>query len=99
MSHGPFGLGGGTLAPACSAIVNVAPISVSASASISTRSILVFMFILFALPGLFRHLEFSRSHIRKAPAQMDAQLALMPWTRPLDRISLLVQRSTGEIRI
>src|ERR1017187_10601435 len=58
MSHGPFGLGGGTLAPACSAIVNVAPISVSASASISTRSILVFMFILFALPGLFRHLLF-----------------------------------------
>src|ERR1039458_2074601 len=58
MSHGPSGLGGGTLgpAPACSAIVSVAPISVSASASISTRSILVFMFILFASPGLFRHL-------------------------------------------
>ena len=31
------------------AIVNVAPISVSASASISTRFILIFMFILFAL--------------------------------------------------
>src|SRR5450759_1717646 len=60
MSHGPVGLGGGTLAPvpACWAIVNVAPISVSASASISTRLILVFMFILFALPGLFRHLLF-----------------------------------------
>src|ERR1017187_7373397 len=71
MSHGPFGLGGGTFrpAPACSAIVSVTPISVSASASISTRLILVFMFILFALPGLFRHLEFSRSHIRQAPAQ------------------------------
>src|ERR1035437_4490359 len=50
MSHGPFGLGGRALAPApaCWAIVHVAPISVSASASISTRSILVFMFILFA---------------------------------------------------
>src|SRR5450759_2472063 len=58
MSHGPFGLGGGTLAPACWAIVNVAPISVSASASISTRLVLVFMSILFALPGLFRHLLF-----------------------------------------
>src|ERR1039458_7355863 len=71
MSHGPIGLGGGTFrpAPACSAIVSVTPISVSARASISTRSILVFMFILFALPGLFRHLEFSRSHIRQAAAQ------------------------------
>src|SRR5271157_144250 len=52
MSHGPFGLGGGTLAPTpvCEAIINVAPI-VSAMASISTRLILVFMFILFALPA------------------------------------------------
>src|ERR1019366_303904 len=51
MSHGPFGLGGGTLAPApaCWAIINVAPISVSASASIRTSLVLVFMFILFAL--------------------------------------------------
>jgi hypothetical protein len=52
MSHGPLGLGGGTLAPApaCVAIVNAAPISVSASASISTTLILVFMFIPLAVP-------------------------------------------------
>jgi hypothetical protein len=53
MSHGPCGLCGAALdrAPACAAIVNVTPLSVSASASIGTRSILVFMFILFVLPG------------------------------------------------
>ena len=34
-------------APACAAIINVATGSVSASASIITRPILVFMFILF----------------------------------------------------
>src|ERR1035437_4665261 len=70
MPHGLFGVGGGTLAPApaCSAIVNVAPISLSASASISTRLILVFMFILFALPGLFRHLATSRPTCLDAPA-------------------------------
>src|SRR5215472_18304780 len=44
MSHGPFGLGGGTLAPACPAIVDVAPIIVSAN--ISTRFFLGFMFCL-----------------------------------------------------
>jgi hypothetical protein len=38
-------------APACAAIVNVAPISVSGSASIGTRVNFVFMFILFAMPG------------------------------------------------
>jgi hypothetical protein len=58
MSHGPYGLGGGTLGPvpACVAIINVAPISESASASMSAKLILVFMFVLFALPGLFQHL-------------------------------------------
>src|SRR5215471_18589548 len=48
MSHGPLGLGGGTFrpTPACCAIVYTAPISVSASASISPRLSLVFMFVL-----------------------------------------------------
>src|ERR1700692_3792855 len=47
MSHGPFGLGGGTLGPvpACCATENEAPISPSASESIRTRLILVFMLI------------------------------------------------------
>src|ERR1035441_60466 len=55
MSQGPFGLGRGSLgpAPACCAIVNVAPITVSASSNISTRLILVFMLIPSALPNLF----------------------------------------------
>jgi hypothetical protein len=68
MSQGPFGLGRGTLgpAPACAVIVNVAPISVSASATISARLILVFMFILLAFPGSFRHLEFSWFRVRNA---------------------------------
>src|SRR5258708_7070268 len=44
MSHGPLGLGGTFRpAPACWAIVNAAPISVSASASSSTKLILVFI--------------------------------------------------------
>ncbi len=47
-------------APAWAAIVKFAPISVSGSASIGTRLILVFMFILFALAAFFWHLEFSR---------------------------------------
>ncbi len=49
MSHGPCGLGGSPLAslPACAAIINVAPSSVSASASISTNPIFVFMVIAF----------------------------------------------------
>src|SRR5208337_300397 len=61
MSHGPFGLDRGALdpAPACPVIVTAAPIIVSASASISARLILVFMFIPRAFPGLFRHLAFS----------------------------------------
>src|ERR1017187_2530144 len=80
MSHGPFGLGGGTLAPACSAIVNVAPISVSASASISTRSILVFMFILFPLPGLFRHLLFLPGGRR--PCGWNCSNPVRRWTIP-----------------
>src|SRR5438270_8197476 len=52
MSQGPAGLGGGRLrpAPASVALVNVAPISVAASAGISTRVSLVFMVILFAGP-------------------------------------------------
>src|ERR1019366_4257192 len=80
MSHGPFGLGGGTLAPACSAIVNVAPISVSASASISTRSILVFMFILFPLPVLFRHLLFLPGGRR--PCGWNCSNPVRRWTIP-----------------
>src|ERR1035441_10148041 len=55
MSHGPFGLGGAALAPgpACWAIVNAAPISVSASVSIRANLVLVFMFILLsAFPEL-----------------------------------------------
>jgi hypothetical protein len=46
MSHGPCGRGGA--APAGVAIVNVAPISASADASITARLIFVVMFILFA---------------------------------------------------
>jgi hypothetical protein len=48
MSHGPSGLGGATLrlTPACLVIIKQASGSVSASASIITRLILVFMFIL-----------------------------------------------------
>src|ERR1035441_7381111 len=51
MSHGPFGLDGGTLgpAPAGCAIVNVTPASASSSANISTGLILVFMRILILL--------------------------------------------------
>src|ERR1039458_4800207 len=49
MSHGPFGLGEATLGPACAVIVNVAPIS--ASASISRRLIFVFTFLLCPLPN------------------------------------------------
>src|SRR5690242_18995545 len=57
MSHGPFGLGGAS--PAGVAIVNVAPISVSVTATISTTSILFFMSnpVCFALPVL-RHFLF-----------------------------------------
>src|ERR1039457_1689711 len=51
MSHGPRGLGGGTLGPvwACCAIVEVAPTRVSTSESISARMILVFILILSTL--------------------------------------------------
>jgi len=47
MSHGPFGLGGAVLSPAPAGcdLVNVEPISVSASASKSAGVILVFMVI------------------------------------------------------
>src|ERR1051325_9202727 len=47
MSHGPFGLGGAFRpVPACWAMVNAAPISMSASTSINTALIPVF------IPGL-----------------------------------------------
>src|ERR1700761_6485384 len=45
MSQGPLGLVAGTLCavPACCAIASVAPVTVSASASIGARLILIFM--------------------------------------------------------
>jgi hypothetical protein len=53
MSHGPFGLGGAALDPVpdWQTIVNVAPSSVNASASLSTLLIFIFMSSLSASPG------------------------------------------------
>ena len=76
MSHGPCGLGGAALVPpGLCAIVNVAPISVSASASIGTRLILVFMFVLSALPSSIRHREFSR----RWHAEIILRRSVCPW--------------------
>src|ERR1700722_8168445 len=57
MSHGPFGLGGATFgpAPACSAIVNVAPISASASKQSKIRMGLVYDLPLMLLQPSFHH--------------------------------------------
>src|SRR4029077_6001602 len=49
MSHGPFGRCGATFRPACWAIVNVAPISVSATASTRTNLVRGFMSILISV--------------------------------------------------
>src|SRR5260370_4300670 len=91
MSHGPWGRGGAS--PAGVAMVNAAPISVSATAGTSTTLILDFMIILFALPGLFRDLE--SSHGRR----LDPVMA----ESPPDHRSHLMHRAwasqTGQRRV
>src|ERR1039458_5377192 len=151
MSHGPFGLGGGTFrpAPAGSAIVratsratfrecNASKSKRKGHVEAKTVGVASYSFPEVDIPayGTARTLSGDEPSLaRRLPRQggydqqpgawmlqqrlsslsprasdtrvsgiiyrtlMDAQLALMPWSRPLDRISLLVQRSTGELRI
>src|ERR1700676_4742237 len=68
MSHGLFGLGGATFTPAsaCCAVVDAAPITASASATITAISILIFMRILSALANS-RFSKWADSSLRHKP--------------------------------
>src|ERR1019366_3303638 len=91
MSHGPSGRCGVALAPApaCAPNVNVAPISVSGSASIGTRVILIFMFVLFAMPSC------SGMGILTVPGMQCKQIEAHGFYRSQERRSGVLHRSNG----
>src|SRR4051812_31501510 len=67
MSHELLGLAGGALRPACVALVSVAPLNVSARASIQTKVMSVFMVLPVCRVGLREYTIPSRAGERAAP--------------------------------